>query len=480
LLAVVIFGVSVFGGFVQDDRLVILSNPTMGKLGGLFGSLVSPYFYNRPELGNYRPLTSFSLIWDSLVFGNDAWGFRLINVLLYGFVCVGVYELAKRMQKKGDWAFWVAILFTVLPIHSEAVTSIVGRGEILNGGLVILMLILVKDGKWGWSILAYLLALLSKESAIVWVMPWGWMLLREKIKKDYKLGLLVSMMMLIVGYFVLRWGVLEEFIFSDRATVVQNPLKFISSGQRIMAGIGLVAFGVSKVLLPINLSYDYSFEQLKLSELTSWWFALGMGVILFSVWLARKKNESLKLAIAIFWLPLLVTGNILKPIGTIFGERLWFLPSLGVVMVVVMTISNFMNRRWLRLPRQLRFIAMTTVGVILLMFSVRTMMRNMDWLSEERLFVTDAQYVTGSVLAQSNAAAMYLKARDFDQAKIYLEKAEAIYPLYPELMNNWGIYYWWTGDLEEANRRFEKCLESHPEDGLCTENIEALKRNKKR
>ena len=147
-------------------------------------------------------------------------------------------------------------------------------------------------------------------------------------------------------------------------------------------------------------------------------------------------------------------------------------------MVVVTMIDAMMRRGKSRNDKVDKRMTILLGGVLIL-FVGRTMVRNMDWLSEDRLFTRDAEYVTRSVLAQNNAAAMYLKDKNFDKAKSHLERASKIYPDYPELMNNWGIYYWWSGDVEEAKARFEKCLEVHPENGLCADNLENLKKGVK-
>jgi len=79
-LALVIYGVSVFGGFIQDDTRVIESDPEMGSVGALGATLARPYYYmDEGNAGAYRPVTSFSFYLNALVTGKGAWGFHLIN-----------------------------------------------------------------------------------------------------------------------------------------------------------------------------------------------------------------------------------------------------------------------------------------------------------------------------------------------------------------------------------------------------------------
>ncbi len=463
-VCILVFGISVFGGFVQDDRRIILADTSLGRWENLVNDWVSPYYKNDPGSGAYRPLTSISISLDTLIFGKVAWGYRLMNVLYYSLVVIGVYRLMLLISKNERYSFWTALVFTVLPIHSEAVSNIVGRGEILSGGLVILMIILAMEKRWEGSVLVYILALLAKESAILWVVPLIYLIHISQERKDLKVGVVMTLMIGLIGYFVLRWGVLGAGIFADQATMVENPLKFVSWWQRVMAGIGTVAFGVGKTLFPIRLSYDYSYNQLEVGSLTSLWFGLGVIIIGASVFLMRIKDRVIAWGWLFFWLPLLVTGNILKPIGTIFGERLWFLPSLGVVMILVWTVKKI-KRWWVGV-----FLA-----ILVVVFGVRTIVRNIDWLGEDRLFIVDGKYALGSVLAQSNAAAMYIKQNKLDLAFEYLEKAEAIYPTYPELMNNWGVYYWRKGDVKSAREKFEECLDTHQDNALCRSNLDDLK-----
>jgi len=110
MVAVALYGVSVLGGFVQDDRRVILGDSSLGKWQGLVYAWTAPYYKNDPSAGAYRPLTSITLAIDALVFGKQAWGFRLINALLYGLVCAAVFELGKRMFGGETEAFWLALL----------------------------------------------------------------------------------------------------------------------------------------------------------------------------------------------------------------------------------------------------------------------------------------------------------------------------------------------------------------------------------
>lgn len=497
-LVLAIYGVSVWGGFIQDDTKVIVGDPEMGKASALVATFTRPYYYmDGGNAGVYRPITSFSLYLNALITGKDAWGFHLVNVILYALLCVLLFEVLKKYCSE-KVAFCGALIFAVLPVHTEAVNNIVGRAEILSLGFLLVAILLQYRKRWEVSAGIFLLALLSKETAIVGLPILIYLLFVTKEKKDVKAGVSLFYVLVTTCYFVLRIMVLGGGGMENNATIVENPLKFVSTEVRVENAFALVPLGISKVVFPWHLSYDYSFNQLKLvSDRFDWRFLIGVFLMILSIgslFTGLREKKMWILGQALFWGPLVVTGNFLFPVGTIFGERLWFWPSLGMVLMSITLLYLFEVHKS-RTPAQLSlpplagshvhgpcgFVGTSAqiFGVlfplIIVVFVGRTFTRNLDWQSQDSLFIHDATYASGSVMVQNNAAAMYLIRKDFVMAKVYLDKAETIYPKYPELMNNWGMYYLLTGDKKTAEEKFDECLQEHLGNGLCKSNLELVK-----
>lgn len=498
-MAFVIYGMSVFGGFIQDDLKVIVSDPDMGKVSALAAAFMRPYYFmDSGDAGLYRPVTSVSFYLNALILGKGAWGFHLVNVILYAVVCLLVFSLLKRLVS-GKEAFWLAVVFAVLPIHTEAVNNIVGRAEILSMIFLLLAIDFQEKRRWEYGAFLFLLALLSKETAIVGLPVLIYLLVISKEDKDAKKGVTIFYL-LVTGLFLLLRLVILGPSLRTNATIVENPLKFLGTSQRVMNAFALVPFGLGKIIFPWHLSYDYSFNQLKL--VTSWLDGpVILGIVMAlgsagSLWTRLRKNKRWILGQAFFWGPLVITGNFLFPVGTIFGERLWFWPSLGIIILLSSCrLHTFWARRnifpagkfsgtqclWstssghhaagtLHNPVQ-KGVGYVALIMIMILFALRTGVRNVDWLSQERLFLHDAEYAKDSVLVQSNAAAMYLMKGEWETGKKYMDKADEIYPKYPELLNNWGMYYLWKGNKEEAKNKFTECLRERPEYVLCVENM---------
>lgn len=133
LVSLEAYGRSLRGGFAGDDfayvaRFAALPFSEWPALfthewsGGVWG-------YPLPEL---RPITGLTLMLDARVWGVDAFGFRLTNLLLHagcaGFVGWLAWRAAGRCVQCAGLA---ALLFAVHPVHVEPVAWPIGRVDIV-------------------------------------------------------------------------------------------------------------------------------------------------------------------------------------------------------------------------------------------------------------------------------------------------------------------------------------------------------------
>ncbi|XP_044858191.1 protein O-mannosyl-transferase TMTC1 isoform X2 [Mauremys mutica] len=81
---------------------------------------------------SYRPLCVLTFKLNILLAGMNPFYFHAVNVILHCLVTlVLMYTCDKAVFKDGRLAFVTALFFAVHPIHSEAVTGIVGRADVL-------------------------------------------------------------------------------------------------------------------------------------------------------------------------------------------------------------------------------------------------------------------------------------------------------------------------------------------------------------
>uniref|UniRef100_A0A8C6XVG3 DUF1736 domain-containing protein n=1 Tax=Naja naja TaxID=35670 RepID=A0A8C6XVG3_NAJNA len=103
---------SLFCGFVFDDVSAILDNKDLSHK-------------------SYRPLTVFTFRLNYLFSELNAISYHFLNVIFHGIVCIIFLKVCKLFLDNKS-SLVASLLFAVHPIHTEAVTGVVGRAELLS------------------------------------------------------------------------------------------------------------------------------------------------------------------------------------------------------------------------------------------------------------------------------------------------------------------------------------------------------------
>jgi hypothetical protein len=87
----------------------------------------------------YRPVTTISYLFNYAILGNrdHPEGYHWINLALHLVNVLLVYALAGRFLRERWPAFFVAALWALHPVSTEAVTNIVGRSDLMAAMVVL-------------------------------------------------------------------------------------------------------------------------------------------------------------------------------------------------------------------------------------------------------------------------------------------------------------------------------------------------------
>ncbi|XP_074925293.1 protein O-mannosyl-transferase TMTC1 isoform X2 [Chelonoidis abingdonii] len=135
-LCALCYGNSLRGEFVHDDVWAIVNNPDV-RAAAPWAGVFANDFWGKGMAENtshksYRPLCVLTFKLNILLAGMNPFCFHAVNVILHCLVTlVLMYTCDKAVFKDGRLAFVTALFFAVHPIHSEAVTGIVGRADVL-------------------------------------------------------------------------------------------------------------------------------------------------------------------------------------------------------------------------------------------------------------------------------------------------------------------------------------------------------------
>jgi hypothetical protein len=159
VLAVIVYYGALSTFFAQDD-ITFLS-----RAAGL-----------EPADWSFRPLSAgLAFRLEYALFGLRPFGYHLVNLLLHLLNVAGVYALAARLSRSPAIAGGAAVLFGVSSFAFTPVHWATGVIELLTTALLLgatlLHLHSHRDGSaWRWVVaVAALVAMLSKETAVAWV-----------------------------------------------------------------------------------------------------------------------------------------------------------------------------------------------------------------------------------------------------------------------------------------------------------------------
>lgn len=470
LFAFGLYGQTLRGEFVFDDRGIV-EHAEILKLTRWSEVVTLPYW--EAYAGLYRPVTLLSYAFNYSLFGPEPQSFHLINVLLYGLSGWLLYLLISQLFGRKNLAALTAVLFLLLPIHTEAVANIVGRAEILAllfSLLALLEIAKIPPGNFSPAkiVLYSLLAIGSKETAIALLPIAAMIIMLQRPENRSRLSVfltrtwqLLSVMIGFAVYFFARAAVLGKYFFSLETSIVENPLMFAQPISRIATASKIAAMYLGKSLWPANLCSDYSYNQIPLlGNFWHWQALLGMGLLLALAALALALFQTRSLAAfgaGFFLLAFLPVSNLFFPIGTIAGERLMYYPSVGLALLLAGGISRLWGKSEAN-HKGIRAFLLLTLTVLGAAYAVQTHRRSGDWLTEKRLFASAAACAPHSVLSRSNLGAMHYIAGNYQKAEAELLAARQIYDGYTKAENNLGLVYWKTGRRQEAKAQFLRAI----------------------
>ena len=451
------------GAFIYDDLPLIVQNERLHSLARLGEIWTHGYWPDRPGLTLYRPVTQtlWAIVWN--IGGGSPWPFHALNLILGAVVVLLVHRLFLDLRLPARTAFFGALLFAVLPIHTEVTAAIVGGNELLAAVLGLGALLLYRRGAFIGALVLFSLAVFSKESAaaiagVALLFPWLGAGPRESLnfRRLIVHGIAVAA---VVGLALwARTAVAEGAVFIPP---IDNPMSLVAAPQRILTALWTQVLYVGRTLMPVTLSADYSYKEIplvmSLHDGRAWGGLLLAGIAFVSF----IKWPTSRLGIACWTVLFLPAANLLMPIGTMMGERLVFLPSIGLVFLAVQIFT--------RLP--LHEIVLTA---IVLLFAARTQVRNRDWHDADAFYPKLAETSPGSAKTHYFLGC-YKAARD-DPAGALAEynRAIALFPAYPEALNNRGCILVTLGRPEEAKASFRDCLRFNPNHEGATASLAAL------
>ncbi len=378
--------------FVWDDRFLILENPYIQDSRLLGEGLVSDFWANyqdpRRFRNYYRPVVTLSYFVDYHLWGEDPAGYHSTNILLHMANVLLVFGIGCMVLPSRESALVAAALFAAHPVHTESVTWISGRTDLLASVFILASfrqyLISGKENALSGlmtSSVFFALALLSKEVAIV--LPAA-LLLHSSLFGPFDTKRLANFRKIVFT----QVGIAVAYLFV-RVYLLEMPLLMESKRP-----LTLLLFNMPRILARYMLKLIAPFE-LNPHDPMAWvspegWpqilsaAALVLTLVLGVGWLGRRNPNGYfgGAWLLLFLLPVLNAGTFTD---VLVAERFLYLPSVGFCWIwgaaYELAVERKATARWLR----------TGAAVIIVVGGLRTLQQNPVWQNNAVLFETMSQ-----------------------------------------------------------------------------------------
>jgi len=464
VLSFAFFGNGISGEFVFDDTTVVQNRGDLTNPSNFFNLFISPYHQNNPTSGLYRPFTMATYSLNHNIFGSSPVGFHVINIVIHSLNSFLVFWLLIWLLKSRLVAYVSFVLFLLHPIHTEAVTSIVGRAELLAFFWSLITIYFLSKNNKILSALAFLFALMSKEVALM-VLPIIFYIDIFFLNKNWRKVVTNNLIFLFPFglYLFLRYLALGRYFAGEiNTTITSNVLIFVSVPERIFTALKVFTLYVEKLVWPTHLSADYSYNAIPVVKniFHSPASILGLigSIVLVGVLILPKiRKTGFGFAVAVFLFPYLMISNLVIPVGTIMGERLMYFPSFGFSIASALLIARFLDGK-----RFYKILGWSLLGFLIVFYGTHTILRNRVWHDSRTLFYTTVKESPNSLITRTALAGVHIRANEWEMAKEQLEIAKRIYENNSHLQNLFGVVADHEGDYVLAEEKYKKSLELNP------------------
>ncbi|MFH1957033.1 MAG: tetratricopeptide repeat protein [bacterium] len=467
LLSFIVYSNSFRNNFVFDDIPLVVENKAIRSLKNIPLLFLTCYWGEGKEYtGLYRPITATSFAVDYSLWKLNPVGYHFTNVFFHALNGLLILNIVLVLLKVGGRpmsveneknkslnyfiALFVSLIFASHPVHTEAVTGIVGRAEVLATFFFLLSLLLYIKNQFDRKLKYYLTslicfgcALLSKEiaitlPAIVILYDFYFALNKNKSK-------LVSKLSHYLGYFVTIgfYFILKSIAFSSLSSpAILGVFHQETLTTRFYTMSKVFAFYIKLLFYPMNLCADYytfspSYSLFDIQVIIS---IVVLSAIVIFAFKSYKYSKITSFAIFWFFITLLPVSHIIS-FGGLMGERFLYLPSVGFCLLLGAIVER---------AKMLKKTHIIFISIILICFSLLTIKRNFVWYDEYNLWLSTVKRVPDNARAHFNLGKACFKKGLLEEAEEEYKKVINLKPNYISPYDHLGILYSKRGWFEDA------------------------------
>lgn len=431
-----------------DDNLIVFDE--YDKISDL--SKIPSTFVNGYLLDNYyRPMVMISFIIDTAIAGQSSMMYHLTNVILHIIVSLFLFQIFIGLGIKKTISLLAAAVFALHPLNVSAVSWIVGRNDLLLAVFSVASLFFYMKFReidrisyLYLSLIAYFLAMLSKEVGIL--IPAVFFLYELLIRSEDKLKL---NMLYSLFYFILP-------------ALVYLALRHFVASINVREEIGLSSFIQNIYILFEYLAksvYFFYIDPLPVKNniLISIGIITSIGLISFLI--ANRKNKSNKtFMFGLLFFLILIVPTLLVRVNSDDGEFNYidcrmYLPLFGLMISYAVIFEKML----VPLKKSIKVIF---VIVLFIYLSSLTYFHNQVYKNGLTYWSTALDKNPNRATYWMGLGFYYYDNKMFLEAVQCATNAINLKPNIEEYYFKAALAYEGTGDLLRANEILEKGLET--------------------
>jgi tetratricopeptide (TPR) repeat protein len=513
-----------------DDGNYVYENPQI--TGGLTvnGFIAA---FTQSHARNWHPITTISHMLDCQLFGLNAAGHHLVNVLLHLTAALLLFSVLNAATAQVWRSAFVAAVFAIHPLRAESVAWIAERKDVLSGVFFVLTLGAYvryvrarSPGRYLTTLGFFMLGLMSKPTLVT--LPLLLLLLdfwplerlcpRNGSTTTDSAGLIRRTIATLNSSVVLEkipFLILSIITAVITITVQSQTVAYggtVPFAERFGNSLVSYATYVGQMVWPANLTVFYPEQSQALTTtgvISAAMFLLAITVVALVT--ARKRRF-----VAVGWAWYLI--SLLPMIGLVKvglqarADRYTYLPQIGLAIAATWGAVALPGLRSVRGRRVLAITAMVVVAIL----TWRAAIQTSYWETTESLWKHALAVDGGNVVAHYNVAGLlldhgqinaaidhYLAALravspteshdhfsrallenglgnalaqkgELDAAIIHYREALNLRPNFPDARSNLAAMFFRKGDIADAISEYEKVVGTPPEDAVSHQRLAGL------
>ena len=572
LLSVVSYSNSLHGELFFDDKYAVIRNGDVVNPGANSIADIFTHDYWGMPISNpashksYRPLIVLTFRWNHIMHGAESFGYHVVNVICHSLASWLVLRCAllvftkhaentNQIRNRTPFSPWLAsilasAMFSLHPIHTEAVSGVVGRAELMCCCFFLISFVFgvksTRGGCTGWlfscaSCFSMIAAVLCKETGIT-VMGCIFtfdltthlqhIAMRRPDKKTWASFAVRQLFYVLFSVAFLKWRIDLNAGTMPSWPQKDNPAQTGNFSLKLMNYPYIYAYNAMLLLVPWQLCGDYSYESIP--SLESWLDARNGITAVFIISLLAlvatalpcKCKSSIKsgdqhvvhkrsndkngkdycfntkgnhpsgqefrlraitqyedgsacmtcecisvrldilMGLSFLIFPFLPSSNIFFPVGFLVAERILYIPSIGYCLIFggfaarwidrVSTSQNSNpNLRTSSMPRRIK-VRLASSTLLLAIFGVRTLWRNIDWRNEENFWKSVIRVVPRNSKGHFNYGNVMFSKNELKESIKYFKKSLEITPEDPSTLVNMATSYYKLNRHDDAIAAYEE------------------------